>query len=85
MLAREAERSGLGPGAHDEVMRLVEAVLRFRRVDAHRVIFGADAAHEAGDEAAARQIVEHRVFLGDDQRIVERAAARGRGPRSWRA
>jgi hypothetical protein len=34
------------------------------------VIFGADAAHEAGDEAPARQVVEHRVFFGDHQRIV---------------
>ncbi len=52
-------------------MRLGVALLRLRRVDAHGVIFGADAAHEAGDEAAARQVVDHRVFFGDHQRVVE--------------
>ena len=44
------------------------------------MIFGADAAHEAGNEAAAREIVEDGVFLGDHQRIVDerqRAAENG--------
>ena len=71
VLALIGERPGLGPGAHDQVVRLGEALLRLRRIDAHGVIFGADAAHEAGDEAAAREVVEHRVFLGNHQRIVE--------------
>ena len=52
-------------------MRLGEPLLRIHRVDAHGVIFGADAAHEARDEAAARQVVEHGVFFRDHQRIVE--------------
>ena len=71
VLADILERAGLGPGADDQVVRLGVALLRLRRIDPHRVIFGADAAHEAGDEAAARQVVEHRVFFGDHQRIVE--------------
>ena len=35
------------------------------------MIFGADAAHEAGDDAAVRDVVEHRVFFRDIQRIVD--------------
>ncbi len=61
-------------------MRLGEPLLRFRRIDSHSVIFGADTAHEAGDEAAARQVVEHGVFFRDHERIVEerqRAAENG--------
>ena len=70
VLAGVLERAGLGPGADDQVVRLRKALLREARVDAHGVIFGADAAHEARDDAAAREIVEHRVFFGDHQRIV---------------
>ena len=32
MFALEGEGPGLGPGAHDEIMRLVEALMRIRRV-----------------------------------------------------
>jgi hypothetical protein len=71
VLADILERTRFGPGADDQVVRFGVALLRLRRVDPHRVIFGADAAHEAGDEAAARQVVEHRVFFRDHQRIVE--------------
>ena len=34
------------------------------------MILGADAAHEAGNDAAAGEVVEHREFFGDGQRIV---------------
>ena len=71
MLALERERPRPRPGADDQVVRLLEALVRERRVDAGRVIFGADAAHEAGDDAALRQIVEHREFFGDVDRIVD--------------
>ncbi len=71
MLARIGERPGLGPGPHDQIVGLGEALLRLHRIDAHGVIFGADAAHEAGDEAAAREVVEHGVLFGNHQRIVE--------------
>ena len=33
-------------------------------------MLAADAAHEAGDDAAARHDVEHRDLLGDAQRMV---------------
>jgi hypothetical protein len=35
------------------------------------MIFGADAAHESGDQSPAREIVEDRVFFRDHERIVE--------------
>ena len=76
----KGERAGLGPGPHDQVVRLGEALLRIGRIDAGGMIFGADAAHEAGDDAAAGEVVEHRVFFGDVQRIVhqrQRAAEDG--------
>ena len=48
MVAVEGEGAGLGPGPDDQVVRFVEALMREIRIDAGRVIFGADAAHEAG-------------------------------------
>src|SRR5262245_25878753 len=63
--AAERERPGLGPGAHDQVVRFVEAVVREGRVDAEGVVLGADAAHEAADQAPAADHVDHRVLLGD--------------------
>ena len=70
MLALERERPGLGPGAHDQVVRLVEAVVREGRVDAEGVVLGADAAHEAADQAPAADHVDHRVLFGDRQRMA---------------
>ncbi len=52
-------------------MRLLEAPVRFRRIGAEGMILRADAAHEAGDQPPARDVVEHGVFLGHHQRIVE--------------
>ena len=65
------KRPGLRPGADDEVVRLLKASQRFRRIDAEGMILRANAAHEAGDEASARDVVEHREFLRDRQRIVD--------------
>src|SRR5262249_4285664 len=65
MLTFEGEGTGLRPSLNDEIMRFMKALMREIRIDAGRVIFGANAAHEAADDAAAREIVEHRVFFGD--------------------
>ena len=70
MLAIERKRPGLRPRLDDEIMRFVEAFVREVGIDAGRVIFGTDAAHEAANDPAAREIVEHRVFFGDEDRIV---------------
>ena len=51
-------------------MRLVEALVREIGIGARRVVFRADAAHEAGDDAALRQIVEHRELFRDVDRVV---------------
>ena len=67
-------------------MGLVEAAVRLRRIDAGGMVLGADAAHEAGDQAPAADVVEHGEFLGDRQRIVEQrqGAAEHRDlARSW--
>ena len=80
ILALEGEGAGLGPGLHDEIVRLLEALVGFRRVHAGGIILGPDAAHEAGDEAAGGDVVEHGEFFGDHERIVEqrqRAAEHG--------
>jgi hypothetical protein len=34
------------------------------------MVFRADAAYEAGDDPAFRQVVEHRKFFGDIDRVV---------------
>ena len=70
MLALEREWTWLRPRLDDEIMRFMEALMREIRIDAGRVILGADAAHEAADDAAAREVVEHRVFFGDVHRIA---------------
>ena len=63
------ERSGLGPGALDEVDRLPELAARGRR--RHVVVEGLRprSRREARDQPAVRHVVEHRVFLGDAQRV----------------
>ena len=80
VIALEFERAGRGPGLDDQIVRFVKALVRKGRIDAGRMIFGADAAHEAGDQAALRQNVEHREFFGDVDRIADnrqRAAEHG--------
>ena len=80
VLAEKGKRPRLGPRSHDQVVRLGVALLRVSRIDAHGVIFGADAAHETRDQPPAREIVEDRVFLRDHERIVDerqRAAENG--------
>src|SRR5581483_4464381 len=76
----EGEWARLGPGLYDQVVRLLVALVREERINAGGVIFVADAAHEAGDDAAARQIVEHGELFGDVDRVVhqrQRAADDG--------
>src|SRR6185312_3682457 len=57
VLAIEGEGPRLRPGLDDEIMRLMKALMREIGVDPGRVIFGADAAHEAADDAPLREIV----------------------------
>src|SRR5262245_25167690 len=40
-------------------------------MDAHGVIFGAEAAHETRDQPPAREIVEDGVFFRDHERVVD--------------
>ena len=51
-------------------MRLVIALVRVGRIDAAGEIFGADAADEAGDDAAAAHLVEHGEFFRQRHRIA---------------
>ncbi len=50
MLALERSRAGFRPCLHDQVVGLLVALVRPMRVDAGRMVFVADAAHEAGDD-----------------------------------
>src|SRR5262249_54051075 len=54
VIALELEWAGRSPGLDEQIVRLMEALMRECRIDAGRVIFGADAADEAGDQAALR-------------------------------
>ena len=69
VLALEGKRPGPGPSLHDQVVRLVEALVRLGRIRTGRMIFDADAADEACDEASAGNVVEDGEFLGDAERI----------------
>ena len=71
--ALERERAFLGPGADDQLMRLLVPGQRLRRVAAHRVVLGADAAHEAGDQPSLGDAVDHRVLFGERQRVLAEA------------
>ena len=69
VLALPGEGAGLRPGRQDQVMRLMEAGMAFGRVHRQRMVLGADPPDEAGDQPAAGDVVEHREFLGDRQRV----------------
>jgi hypothetical protein len=71
VLALERKRPRPGPGLQDEVMSLMKTVVGLGWVHSSRVVLGADSAHKARNQPAVRNIVEHRVFLGDTQRIGE--------------
>src|SRR6516162_1913529 len=70
VVAVEGERTGLGPRPDDQIVRLVEALMRKIGVDTGGMVFRADAAHEAGDDPALRQDVEHRELFGYVNRVV---------------
>ena len=69
VLALEGERAGLGPGAHDEVVRFVEALVRNGWVDTEGMVFRADASHETADQPATGNDVDHRMLLGHGERM----------------
>ena len=71
MLALEGEGTDLGPSAHDQVVRLMKAFVAVGRVGAPGVVFGTDAAHEAGNEAAFGDVVDHGEFFGHGHRVVQ--------------
>ena len=73
VLALERERPGPRPRLDDEIVRLLVALEAPDRIGAGREIFRADAAHEAGDQPAAGDAVDHRVLFGERQRIVAQA------------
>ena len=62
MPAVVAERPDLGPRAQNELVRLVITPVRMGGVDAAGEILGADAAHKAGDDAAAEMIEHGELF-----------------------
>ena len=68
--ALEAEGAGLGPGADDQVVRLLEALAVVGRVDAGGELLLAAAAHEAGDQAALGNHVDHGQLFGEPDRVL---------------
>ena len=68
--ALPAERLVLGQALSDEVVRIVHALALQRRVGVGRVDLGADAAHEAGDDAAARNAIQHGNLFRHAHRVV---------------
>src|SRR4051794_644647 len=70
MVAVEGERTGLRPGPDDQIVRLVETLVREIWINTRRMVFRADAAHEPGNDPPLRQIVEHRELFRDVDRII---------------
>src|SRR5205823_1269681 len=64
-------RGRLGPGPDDQIVRLVETLVREEWINARGMVFRADAAHEPGNDPPLRQIVEHRELFRDVDRIVD--------------
>src|SRR6267378_2453056 len=71
VLAFPAEGLGLGPGLEDQLHRLALALPGFAGRDVVGEVLVRDAAHQSRDQPPAAHAVEHRVFLGDADRIVE--------------
>ena len=65
-----AERAGFGPDFLDQVVRLDEALAVEGGVDAGGQLLLPAAAHEAGDQAAFGDHVDHGQFLGHADRVV---------------
>ena len=59
-----------GPGGHDQVVSFFEAAARLFRIDAVPNILRRDAAHEAGDQPAVTEAVDHGVLFGDAHRMI---------------
>src|SRR5437667_3980043 len=68
--ALPAERPGLGPRLDDQRMGLLEALAVVGGIDAGGELLLAAAAHEAGDEAPARDHVDHRQLFGEPHGVV---------------
>src|SRR5262249_51463323 len=64
MLALEGERLVFGPGADNQFLRLVEALVLLRRIDAPDQVFDTDPAHKTADEPPAHDVVEHGKLFG---------------------
>jgi hypothetical protein len=63
----------VGPDAADDVEGFKEHLARLLLVDTEGFeLGGTQAAAEAQVEAPIGQIVEHRCFFGDEQRVPER-------------
>ena len=70
VLALPAERAGHGPGLLDEVEGFLESLAVIGGIGVGRELLDAGAAHEARDDATARDEIEHRDLLGHAHRIV---------------
>ena len=68
--ALPAERTGHGPGLHDQVVRLLEALAVVGGVHARRQLLLSAAAHEPGHEPALRDHVDHGQLLGEPDRVL---------------
>jgi hypothetical protein len=75
MLALPRKGPRRGPGFDDQIVRLMKALVRVKRVDRRAVVLGPNATHKARDDATARHVVEHGELFGD----VNRVAHQGQG------
>ena len=69
MLALVAERARRGPRLDDELDAFLEQLSVESRVGVVGELLGAGAAHPSGDQASARDEIDHREFFRQAQRI----------------
>src|SRR5262245_39768536 len=59
-----------GPSGHDQIVGFFETPARLFRAHAVPDIFRRDAAHEAGDQTAIAETIDHGVLFRDADRMI---------------
>ena len=72
MLALVAKRAGRGPRLDDEIDAFLEQFAIERGIGVVGELLGARAAHPSGDQASARDEIDHGEFFRQAQRIANR-------------
>src|SRR5712692_7830718 len=70
VLALKTKGASFGPCPNNQLMGFTKSLNGVGGIHSHRVILTADPPHEAGDDAATTDYVQHGDLLGDPQGMV---------------